>query len=53
MCELTQELKRIAEKLIKMEHRTISKTQTEEDKQNFVNASVTIQQHAIYLQNTL
>ena len=53
MCIITQELKQIAELLIKQEHKAIDKTMTDAEKIAFVNASATIQQHSNFIQQTL
>lgn len=52
MCELTKKLDEIAKELITKPHSQILKTMTDEDKEKFVNASVTINVHSEVIQKT-
>ena len=53
MCELVKKLDEIADQLISQEHKHISKTMSDEDREKFVNASLTIQVHSEFIQNTM
>ena len=53
MCELVKKLGEIADELIAQQHATINKSMTDEEREKFVNHSLTIQTHSQYLQTTM
>lgn len=49
MCEIVDDLKKVADRIIKLEHEDLDIIFTNEDNKQFVNAVMTLQEHARYI----